>query len=554
MLNQKDLQSSEVQSLQTGEVNESLSSPKDSLVDVQWSYMQRPVLEYWTLYHQNKYTPDVWYQRLYRYFDVVGGDGHKWQRKLMASMIMFQPLPFIWVNALEFINHIIDGGQRTRVIDGWFRNCIRLPKNTRVFFNGELLNLSEKNWHDIQKYHPLFAKFWQENYFLHFQVGKNLSDEICAEQFEKLNDGNEMSKQEFRTSIISFLNKFVLDKSNYESNNSLRIFQRKNLVPDNKKHWASNYHKIPFQKRGFDAVVAKLFYLVMTDFSLPLKDKDITKMYYLEKDIEFKNRENISGKPEKTQLEKYKSKVNIILKWVDDLLICDTSKKGSLSFSEIVLLLHTKYELEKVYDLKIIDAKQFLDSYRRLLKSFKADDKLSWNKKRWQWKNHKGEPTSFSKSLSSVTTGDPKEVRDWRQMVAKEFIQMTNSKSKKSKDLGFALLDRKDSKRAYASSEKTEMASVQDFECMYFEYCGNHVDGIDEAIAGDHSSLSHSKGGKTTIENGAACCTSCNREKSSLSHDEFLAVLKLRGVSDSDIKSIIDRKSRVEEYATEIAN
>jgi hypothetical protein len=97
------------------------------------------------------------------------------------------------------------------------------------------------------------------------------------------------------------------------------------------------------------------------------------------------------------------------------------------------------------------------------------------------------------------------------------------------------------------------MASVQDFECMYFEYCGNHIDGINDTIAGDHSSVSHSKGGQTTIHNGAACCTKCNGEKSSFSHDEFLAVLKLRGLSDDDIESINIRKSKVEEYAEAIA-
>jgi hypothetical protein len=545
----KDLQSSEVQSLQTGELNESLSSSKDSLVEINWKNLQKPVWLYWTEYAANKFTADIWYQRLYRYFDVEGRDGHKWQRNLVKSMISFTPLPFIWVNALESINHIIDGGQRTRIIDGWFRNCIRLPKDTRIFFKGELLNLSEKNWRDIEKYHPEFAEYWKNNYCIDFKIGNNLSDEICAEQFEKLNDSNEMSKQEFRTCIISNLNKFVLDKSNYESKTSLKIFQRNNLIPDNKKSWISKKHNIPFAKRGFDAVIAKLFYLVMTDYSLPLKDKDITKMYYSEKEMESYNNDNPSNTT-KTQLEKYKSKVNSVLKWIDELLINDDSKKGALSFSEIVLLLHTKFVLEKTNELKITDAKQFLDSYRRLIKSFKADDKKGWDTKKWQWKNHKGEPTSFSKSLSSVTTGYPQEVNDWRNIVANEFITMFNSKH--SKNLGFILTLKKDTKRAFNNSLKAQMASVQDFKCMYYEYCGNEVDGIDEAIAGDHSSVSHSKGGETSIENGAACCTDCNREKSSLSHNEFLTVLKLRGLSDKDVNLINIRKSKIEEYATEI--
>lgn len=548
----KDLQSFEIQSLQAGEMIESLSTPKDSILETKWKTISKSIFDYWVEYKEGKYTPDVWYQRLYRFYDVVGGDGDKWQRKLVASMISFEPLPFIWVNQLESIRHIIDGGQRTRVIDGWFRNCIRLPKNTRVFFKGELLNLSEKNWSDIQKYHPTFAEYWKSNYKLFIQQGQNLSDELCAEQFEKLNDGNEMAKQEFRTSIISGLNKFVLDKSNYESPNALKIFQRKNLISvSTKKYWESNLHGITFAKRGFDAFVAKVFYMVMTDYSKALSEPNITDMYYSEKDIEFYNRENPS-KPEKTQLEKYKSKVNLVLKWVDDLLVTNTSAAGALSANEIYMLLHTKFQLEQTYEFKVTNGKQFLDSYRRIITAFKTDDDLSWKNKKWHWVNFAGQPTSFTKSLSSMASGQPSEFRDWRGIVAKEFINMFNN-SESTKNIGFTLSKKKDTKRVYTSTEKKAMASVQDFECMYFEYCGNHIDGINETIAGDHSSVSHTKGGKTTIENGAACCTDCNREKSSLSHDEFLMILKMRGLSDDDIERIDIRKNKVLEYASELA-
>jgi hypothetical protein len=547
-----DLQNSEVQSLQAGEFVNSLSSSKESTSQIIWSDTRKTIFEYWIAYKEGKYTPDVWYQRLYRFVDIVNGTGHKWQRKLMASILKFEPLPFIWVNRLLTIMHIIDGGQRTRVIDGWFRNCIRLPKNTRVFYNGELLNLSEKNWSEIQKFHPQFADYWKNNYTLFFQEGDNLSDELCAEQFEKLNDGNEMSEQEFRTSIISDLNRYVLDKSNHESTTSLKCFQRKNLLEDAKKHFISKHHKINFAKRGFDAFVAKVFYMVMSDCSQPLSEKNITQMYYLEKDIEYSNSEPFNRK-QKTQLQLHKAKVDKVLAFIDNLLMKDTSVSGSLSGNELFLLLHTKKELESKYELKITNEKEFLDTYRRFMKAFKADDGIkNLKQKQWLWVNSKGEPTSFSKSLSSIATGRPSEFKDWSGIVAGEFIKAFN-KPNKGQKIGYELLPKKDEKRVYKISTKDSMASVQDFECMYFEYCGNHVDGIDESIAGDHSSTSHSKGGKTTISNGAACCTKCNGEKSSLSHDEFVAVLKIRGLSDDDIESINLRKTKVEEYAEAIA-
>jgi len=553
MLNaNKDLQSFEVQSLQAGELADSLSLSKESTIQIIWSDTKKTIYEYWIAYKEGKYTPDVWYQRLYRFVDITNGTGHMWQRKLMASILKFEPLPFIWVNRLLTIMHIIDGGQRTRVIDGWFRNCIRLPKNTRVFYNGDVLNLSEKNWFEIQKFHPQFSEYWKQNYYLFFQEGDNLSDELCAEQFEKLNDGNEMSEQEFRTSIISDLNKYVLDKSNHETSSSLKCFQRKNLTEDGKKHFVSKHHKINFAKRGFDAFVAKVFYMVMSDCSQPLSEKNITQMYYVEKDVEYSNSESFTKK-EKTQLQLYKAKVDKILVFIDNLLMKDTSVSGSLSANELFLLLHTKKELESKYELKITNEKEFLDTYRRFMKAFKADDSVKKLKeKQWLWLNSKGEPTSFSKSLSSIATGRPSEFKDWRGIVAGEFIKAYN-KANKGQKIGYELLPKKDEKRVYKLSSKDSMASVQEFECMYFEYCGNHVDGIDESIAGDHSSTSHSKGGETTIKNGAACCTKCNGEKSSLSHDEFVAVLKIRGLSDDDIESINIRKSKVEEYAEAIA-
>jgi hypothetical protein len=184
-----------------------------------------------------------------------------------------------------------------------------------------------------------------------------------------------------------------------------------------------------------------------------------------------------------------------------------------------------------------------------MMKNFKTDDKITSSKnKKWIWKNSKGEPTSFSKSLSSIATGRPSEFQEWRGIVAGEFVKEFE-KENKGQPIGFELLPKKDEKRGYNSSEKDSMASVQDFECMYFEYCGNYVDGIDETIAGDHSTVSHTNGGLTDIENGAACCTKCNEQKSSLSHDEFLAVLKMRGLSEDDITKIEIRKSKVEEYS-----
>jgi hypothetical protein len=550
MKTNKVLQSTESQNLQTGEIIESLSSSKDSnRVSVDWKNTQISIFTYWTQFALGTYSAEVWYQRLYRFFDEKDGNGDKWQRALMASILKFQTLPFIWVNLTKTIRAIIDGGQRTRTINAWFTNCIRLPKNTYFMFDGKIIDLSNHNWKSLQDIYPEFADYWKDNYKLFFMEGDNLEDEMCAEQFKKLNDGNKMYPQEFRTSIISQLNSFIREKANIELRDSLKIFQIKNLHKDNKKYWYSKHHKISYIYRGFDAFIAKVFYLVKSNYSEALSEPSLTKMYETERDIEFDNNKGI-GKKQKTQLETYKSKVLSVLKWVDELLMGDSTVKGSLNPNELFMLLHTKFELEQSYEFKILNSKQFLDTYRKMAKAFKADDKKSPSTKVWFWKNYKGEPTSFTKSLSSMATGHPSEFREWRGIIAREFI---NQFEEKGVEVGFTLSEKKDDRRVYNLSEKDAFAVVQDFECMYFEYCGNHIDGINDTIAGDHSSVSHSKGGQTTIHNGAACCTKCNGQKSSFSHDEFLAVLKIRGLSDDDIERINIRKSKVEEYAEAIA-
>jgi len=550
MKTNKVLQSSDMKNLQTGEIIESLSSPKDSkIVSINWIPNQVSIFKYWTDYALGIYSAEVWYQRLYRFFDEKDGNGDKWQRNLMATIIKFEALPFIWVNITSLMRAIIDGGQRTRTINAWFTNCIRLPKNTYFNFNGRLLDLSNHNWKSLQDTYPDYAEYWKTNYKLFFMEGDNLEDEVCAGQFKKLNDGNKMYPQEFRTSIISMLNAFIREKSNTESKDSLKVFQIKNLHTDTKKYWYSKHHKIPYIYRGFDAFVAKVFYLIKSNYSEALSDKALLKMYEMERDIEIDNAKGVV-KRQKTQLETYKSKVLPILKWIDDLLMGDSSVKGSLTPNELFMLLHTKFELEQTYEFKVTNSKQFLDTYRKMAKAFKSDDKKSPTIKKWMWKNSSGHPTSFAKSVSSIATGQPSEFREWRGMVAEEFI---NQFTEKGNVVGFTLSEKKDDKRVYNLNEKDVMASVQDFECMYFEYCGNNIDGINETIAGDHSTISHTNGGKTTIANGAACCTDCNREKSSLSHDEFLHILKYRGLSDDGIERINIRKSKVEEYAEAIA-
>ena len=103
----------------------------------------------------------------------------------MASLIQNKSLDFIWINEVSvgLIKQIIDGGQRSRTISAWFKNCIKLPKGLFIEFNGDKLDVGEKNWSQILDHFPDFANRWKNTYNLEFKVFKNYTNVQCAEIF-----------------------------------------------------------------------------------------------------------------------------------------------------------------------------------------------------------------------------------------------------------------------------------------------------------------------------------------------------------------------------------
>lgn len=489
------------------------------------------IQEYWNDFAAGKLTAVVWYQRLYLFFDQTDGDGHEWQRGIMASMIKSEPLPLFWINQKSLTKlHIIDGGHRSRTIDAWFRNCIRLPERTfvKMPIKGVKvnMNLGGLNWFEIQEQYPEFALEWATTYMIHSRIYRNYSDAESAGLFFRLNNGNSMSAAEDRNSIVSKLSDYCREKADFASDKALKMFQEKNLIYNNKTGtWSSEYHNIKLAKRGFDGFVTKVCFLVLKDYMTSVSENKLKTWYGKEYNKTLDKKE--------TDYKKFKSKFDKVLKWVDDLIMSETVKKGRLWQNEIIFLLHIKNYWESKYQLTLNDKSQFLKSYRKVLKIFRDDSKKS--KRKYELRNKKLELTTISKVISSMSTCSEEELRVWIPMFAdvmkktlhepfQKAIESGNKDDIKKLNCGFKLLDKK---RSFTDSQKESAEVEQNWECKYHYYCGNLV-GEGNSSVGDHSDNVHTNYGSTSDENLGVTCESCNSEKGSLSHKEFTKVIEMR--------------------------
>ena len=488
---------------------------------------------YWQDFAADKITAVVWYQRLYLFADSRGANGHEWQRELMSSMINGIPLPFIWLNKKGIRDvEIIDGGHRTRTIDAWFRDCIKLPNVCMVNVLQEdgvwrKTNLGNCCWSEIVENFPKFADWWKTNYMIETKVYDNLSDFEAAGIFFKLNNGNELTKPEFRNAITSILADFIREKADFKNIKSLRMFREGvGIYKDTKGAYVSDYHKIPLKGRMFDDFVSKVAYIVFKEFVESPSNKLIEGWYKKEQENE------VLGKTSDFTPQ-LKSKLNKTLKWIDDVIMSETVKGSRLNTSEILMLLRIKNYWDSKHTFKVHDKGQLLKSFRQVITYLKADAKLTNPKV--NFRNRSDMITNITKMMSSMSTASTEELESWIPIIADLMSTMThekyrlavesnNSVDQLKYDGGYKLLDKK---RSFSKSQKDSAEVDQDFECVYHYYCGNMV-GEGHSSAGDHSGTAFTNYGSTDDDNLNVCCTSCNTQKGSMSHEEFEMILDYR--------------------------
>ena len=453
------------------------------------------------------YTAQVEYQRQYCYTDVKGGNGHPWQRSLMGSLITFQSLDYIWVNDINGESHIIDGGQRSRTIRGWFTNCIRLPKGLVYKFKGKNLELGGKNWSEVKDYYPEFSEHWLENYQIDFKVFMNYTNEECSVIFTKLNTVNSMSKPEYRNSIWSDMATSIRELSDFENkeNKTLDIFHGKQIEETEPGKFRGIRHGIKFGKRGFDDFVSKISYLTIN----PLK---VTGNKVLEE--WYRNEREGTG-----SFKKFKKKIKQNLKWINDLILNEKdnqTRSSLLGLPEIQFLFNVKTHLERTYEFRTTNGLQLIEFWRNTITLLKTKD--------W-FVDYNGDKTPFKTCLSSLSSGRDTEIEDWTSIVSDHFVEKYNNWKKDSTEIevGFKLLDKS---RSIKKSVKEQVLVEQDFKCKYYDWCGNRVT---MSSPGDHSKTSHTDGGSSSdVDNCDMTCETCNGEKGSLSSEDFEYVIENR--------------------------
>lgn len=483
--------------------------------------------DYNSAFGNGVYTAKVEYQRQYAFIDTKGGKGDKWQRNLMKSILTFKSLDYIWVNEVEVVvdgqqrskileKHIIDGGQRSRTIRAWFTNCIKLPKNVFYNFEGQTLDLSNKNWSEVQSHYPEFAEYWMKNYTLEFKVFLGLSNEKCSEIFEYLNDNNSMSAPEYRNSIWSDLATLIRMLADWENSTkkTLEMFQKSSLEKVSGK-WRGVKHAISFNKRNFDDFVAKIAYITINPFTAT-KGSILEQWYRDEKEG-------------KGNFKKHKKQITENLAWVNKMVKSesdDTSRANLMKAGDFQFLLHIKTYLEEKYTFKMTNGYDFLEFWRRFKTLLNAEaQKQNISKRQYPFKSYDGEVVSFGSCYKSLSSGRDTEIRDWTTVLGDYFVT-SYEKYKSNPDeleIGFKLLDKN---RSIKKGVKEQVLVEQGYKCKYYDWCGNT---LTNSSPGDHSKTPHSDGGSSSdVDNCDMTCETCNGEKGSLSSEDFEYVIEKR--------------------------
>ena len=492
------------------------------------------IREYNEEFSNGIYTAKVEYQRQYCYVDVKGSNGHPWQRELMASLITFQSLDYIWINEVEMLfdgqtraaaleKHIIDGGQRSRTIRAWFTNCIRLPKGLVYTHNGQKLELGGKNWSDVKSFYPEFSEFWLDNYHLDFKVFNNYTNDQCSVIFNKLNDVNSMSKPEFRNSIWSDMATFVRGLSDFENKDGISLkMVTGRQIEKVKGTFRGIRHSIGFKKRGFDDFVTKISYLTINPLT-STGNKVLEEWYRLER----------KGKG---QFKKFKKKIKENLKWVNDLVLSekdDTPRNQLLGANDLQFLFHIKTYLEKSFEFKITNHYELINFWRRTRSILASDGRKKAEHKQFIFKDYNGEIHPFSVCFKSLSSGRDEEIEEWASTLGDYFeeeYREYQSNPDENLEVGFKLLDKS---RSIKKDVKEQVLVDQEFKCEYYDWCGNTVT---MSSPGDHSETSHTDGGSSSdVDNCDMTCEDCNSEKGTIPKKYYQLIVN-QMIKDRDTK------------------
>ena len=419
-------------------------------------------------------------QRKYLFNDIPGSKGHMWQREIFDTLLAGQPIPLIELNVIDELNKSIeDGQQRLKTTQAIIDDCVQVSPNVIKY---------GKDYDEYIGYH--FGELPQEfqdkilNTDLLVQCSKELTEAELHQRFLKINDGNSLSNQDKRSSMINdgagYLQTLV-DKPKY------RMFNVVN-INDKIQH---QYTSVSIKGRELEEVVAHWFNYCYDSDSFKLGQPNLWKLYQVDFEDEKFPLDRISKK-----FEKYLKKLDIALR---------SFNKSELVGKKIMFI--SFIILKKMTDEGMkIDTDTFFNHLTSSVTALKQADKLVKFKNRG-----KMEKMNFSQLFRLASTLEA--IETVIQLVVDKMVKMGPYMTT-------------DIKRSYSKEERHGKWVEQDKCCGY---CRESVE-FEHSVA-DHK-VPHSEGGETTYDNLTVSCKRCNGMKSNLPYESWMQVLPTLTIYD----------------------
>lgn len=462
------------------------------------------------------------YQRPDVFGFVRNGTGSNWQRNLIRSILIGNPIPqlhFRFVkgtDGLEWKYEIVDGGHRARTIYHFLNNSIKTPidyeltDTNGIQYKIGALHLSQI----IQRYPEL--KDYIYNLSLSVVEYQNLSGDDAETLFLTLNDLNKMTPADKRNAINNIIADTNRNLGAVDSPNAFSMFTSRSFV---KNDWKADYTSLDAVSRESDEIVSWAMYYLYSG-GIFAKDSNgkpkfggmdsqtvLDKMYrdeYLMRELA------VTG-------SKFEKNLRSLLSIVNDIVVknprLDIFKKGGKWFAgplkKLIVLVAEMHNVNGAFNFsKVkINTDEFFTSFNRTTNELKNDKNVKPHLpfQSYILVNNKVhvdsvQPNNVGDTLypfHKVFTGGAR--RDDSLYIYYHYV------TKGYLNFGVTKLD----KRRDFNQDTVDILLAEQKNCCRF--CSKLL--TDGNYTVDHIAP-HSFGGPTILENSQILCSSCNGQKS----------------------------------------
>jgi hypothetical protein len=208
-----------------------------------------------------------------------------WRQAIISSILNDIPFPSLYFrcitgnqNGKRYKYEIVDGGHRIRTMMKFILGKFKMPGNYgNVVINGEPHPISGLGFTQLPE--PVQEKILRTNFTVH-QFDSN--EWIAARMFQIINDGNDMSRQEYRASIETSLANMIRDLASSVAYDRGEVDDKQALV-FNEQHDKSLLVGFKPKNLDWDSALAQCA-LFSTNHDVNSIDNDALDKFYLDED------------------------------------------------------------------------------------------------------------------------------------------------------------------------------------------------------------------------------------------------------------------------------